>query len=346
MARDFDRKQWLKDRQSGIGGSDIAAIMGKSSFGKTAADVYDEKVAQVIVDPEPSPDMQRGMALEDVAVEEYVKRTGRLVRRQPMRRHRDYPVLMANIDRQIVGDPRGPGTLEVKVPRMSTFFRIKSKGLSDDYILQNQQYSEVYDYSWGAFSIFNADTWQVVHFDIDRDQEIGQVILQQARSFWEDYVLKHIRPPEPEALDLNLPDVGGEIIVLDDPVFQDAMRDLWEARDLAKASEELKKASEQKVKDLIVAQLGGLGVVETPESERVYYTRQTGRVTFQRKLLEQGGPIDALRLSQELQQRGLTPMAVAEIIDATRLDLTEFEKRGADFETLRPYRLKRHIEEE
>lgn len=43
QTKDLTRQEWLKIRQTGIGGSDIAAILGVSKY-KTAYDLYLEKV--------------------------------------------------------------------------------------------------------------------------------------------------------------------------------------------------------------------------------------------------------------------------------------------------------------
>lgn len=40
-----ERLEWLKNRQTGIGGSDVAAILGLSKW-KTPLDVYNDKIAE------------------------------------------------------------------------------------------------------------------------------------------------------------------------------------------------------------------------------------------------------------------------------------------------------------
>ena len=40
-----ERLEWLKTRQTGIGGSDVAAILGHSKW-KTPLDVYIDKIAE------------------------------------------------------------------------------------------------------------------------------------------------------------------------------------------------------------------------------------------------------------------------------------------------------------
>lgn len=69
-----DRELWLMNRKTGIGGSDVAAILGLSPW-RTAVDVYMDKVS-----PETkeigSVAMRRGQFLEPLIVELYAEATG------------------------------------------------------------------------------------------------------------------------------------------------------------------------------------------------------------------------------------------------------------------------------
>ena len=98
---------FLTQRKKGIGGSDIAAILGLSQF-KTALDVYLSKTTE-------QPELQGehlywGHALENPIIDRFVQDTGANVIRQPeMRRHPDYEWAIANADALIVD---GAGTLQ------------------------------------------------------------------------------------------------------------------------------------------------------------------------------------------------------------------------------------------
>jgi putative phage-type endonuclease len=343
---DLDREVWLKNRQKGIGGTDVAPILGVSHWKKTAGDIFDEKTAQVIVDDPENPDKQRGIVLEPIAIQQYRKKSGRKVRSQPIRVHKDYPFLRADVDGQQVGDPRGPGILEVKVPRMPTFQRVKHHGLIEDYILQIQHYLEVYGYSWGTFVVFNADSWQVVYFDIERDGEIAEKIVKAGKVFWLDHVLQNIRPADSAPAEIKLPEVKGEVLLLDDPEFQEAMQDLFEARQIMDTAKDLKKVTDAKVKALVKEHLGGLGVVKSVNEDWiVHYKKQDGKVTFQKDALERAGPVDPLLLAQSLKDQGVSLDVISTAIDTSRMDLTQFNKQGNDYETFKPYRLKQRTEE-
>jgi len=192
------RLEWLKERQTGCGGSDAAPIVqGVDQYGTTISDIYDQKTALAIVDDaEPSKPILRGRYLEPIAADEFVRLTGRKIRRQPMRRHRQYPYMIANVDRQQLNDPRGPGVLEIKAPGWQVFSDIKENGLSDGHIIQLQQYLEVWDYSWGTFAVFDSMAWEMVYFDVERNQDWGDLLIEKEAEFW--VVLEEeVRPSSP-----------------------------------------------------------------------------------------------------------------------------------------------------
>lgn len=93
-----ERLDWLKGRQTGIGGSDVAAILGLSKW-KTPLDVYLAKTGEV--DHEQSQAAYFGTILEDIVAKEFSKRTGLKV--QKVNQQLSKNVWMhANLDRAVV----------------------------------------------------------------------------------------------------------------------------------------------------------------------------------------------------------------------------------------------------
>lgn len=74
------RLDWLKERQKGIGGSDVAAILGVNPY-KTPLDVYYEKTAEIVEDKPQSDAAFWGSTLEDIVAKEFAARTGMKVQR-------------------------------------------------------------------------------------------------------------------------------------------------------------------------------------------------------------------------------------------------------------------------
>ncbi|RXJ70761.1 hypothetical protein CS022_22280 [Veronia nyctiphanis] len=103
-----DEDRFHFQRRLGIGGSDVAAILGLSPY-RTAYEVWEEKTGRS--EPDDLSDNDRvhfGNELEDVVAREYARRTGQKVqkRNHPFV-HKTQPWLRANIDRHIVGADKG-----------------------------------------------------------------------------------------------------------------------------------------------------------------------------------------------------------------------------------------------
>lgn len=99
---------WHGIRATGIGASDAAAAIGLDPY-KTPYALWLEKTG--LVEP---PDLsqneavQMGNRLESTVADIYSERTGRKVVREPRTLHsRNYPFMLANIDRRVVGEKRG-----------------------------------------------------------------------------------------------------------------------------------------------------------------------------------------------------------------------------------------------
>jgi predicted phage-related endonuclease len=260
-----ERQEFLANR-TGIGGSTAGKILGVSRFGD-AGSAYDEIIRTLdghIFEDEDKPippDLERGQVLEPVAVGKYVAVTERMVRKQPQRRHPEHDWMIGNVDRQIIGSPKGPGILEIKCPRYRTFQDVKEHGLQPAYLVQLQHYLSVYGYDWGSFGIFHADSMSLIHFDVERNHEfINDVLIPRLEEFWFKHVMERNRP-DPDALpDVDMPRVGGELTIIDSEPAQEAAALYIEA--VAKKKEWAKV--ETKAKRMISELAGGLGGLEIP----------------------------------------------------------------------------------
>lgn len=71
-----DRKAWLKERQNGIGASEVASVLGLPEAYETPLQVYARKVAFELPNDEPTEAMEWGNKLEPLIAEAYHERTG------------------------------------------------------------------------------------------------------------------------------------------------------------------------------------------------------------------------------------------------------------------------------
>lgn len=95
----MNRDEWLAARRTGIGGSDIAPVAGLSAFGRTAFEVYLDKIGAL--PPWAGNDATRwGHLLEPVVASAYAERESATIAPPPERilRHPDYPWCLASLD--------------------------------------------------------------------------------------------------------------------------------------------------------------------------------------------------------------------------------------------------------
>ncbi len=279
------RAEWLAARRTGIGGSDAGAICGVNPY-RTAADVWEEKMGWA-AELAPTPAMQRGTTLEPIAAELYAQETGRAMRRQPMRRHTVHEWMVGNCDRQIfdAGDGRGTGVLEIKCPGLQTFARIKREGLPEMYVLQLQHYLGVFGYRWGSFALFNAERWELLHFDVEADAELIGRLVEVEGEFWREHVEARVRPDVAPVALPDVPKVEGELVTRGDPEWADAVAMLREAKELSATAGELESAAKARLQAL----MGDAAVVEGAGA-RIYWREQAGSKRLDEKAFRAAHP--------------------------------------------------------
>lgn len=188
---------FLTTRRQGIGGSDIAAILGVSKF-KTALDVYLSKTTE---QPEQKGEhLYWGHALENPIIDRFIQDTGANVIRQPeMRRHPDYEWAIANADALITNGDTIEAILEIKT---SSAFKSREWGADDtdevpiEYIAQVQWYMWIYDVNEAYLAALIGGN-QYRQYHITRDDELIAMLAEKAQAFWQNHVIPRI-PPEPQ----------------------------------------------------------------------------------------------------------------------------------------------------
>ena len=102
-------------RKLGLGSSDAAVAVGLSPY-KCPLSLWLEKTGRK--EPEDISHKEAvlwGIELEPVLAQVYAKRTGYRVRRvNAVLQHPEHLFMLANLDREVVGHPDGPGILEIK----------------------------------------------------------------------------------------------------------------------------------------------------------------------------------------------------------------------------------------
>lgn len=191
------RQEFLARRKSGIGGSDVAAVLGLSRW-KTPFELWREKTdEEAPADNTQSDVLMLSSYLEDYTAQKYATATGHKVRRRnTLLKRKERPYLIGNIDREICGDPRGVGFLECKAVSNFNFRKIEFYGLPDEYVLQKEHYFYVSNglYKWGAFAILNRDNGRLLTFEVSPTPEVYAEALPKLEAFW--HCVETKMPPE------------------------------------------------------------------------------------------------------------------------------------------------------
>ena len=250
---------FLTQRKKGIGGSDIAAILGVSKF-KTALDVYLSKTTD---QPEQQGEhLYWGHALENPIIDRFVQDTGALVIRQPeTRQHPDYEWAIANADALITNGDTIEAILEIKT---SSAFKSREWGADDtdevpiEYIAQVQWYMWIYDVNEAYLAALIGGN-QYRQYHITRDDELIAMLAEKAQAFWQNHVIPRI-PPEPQdgadAQNLSPPDNGATA-----EADSDTLTAYAELREL-KAQEKELKAQIAAREDLLKIKIGNYSAMQ------------------------------------------------------------------------------------
>lgn len=188
----LDKKEWLKYRKSGIGGSDAGAVCGLNPY-RTAMQVYQDKVSEEIeeVDNEA---MRQGREFEDYVAKRFMEATGKKVRRaNAMFYNEENPFMLADVDRMVVGENAG---LECKTASPYMEDKWKDGNIPLSYQIQCYHY----------MAVCNADAWYLAvviygrefkYYKIERDEAVIADLIQIEKAFWENHVMKQ-QIPDPD----------------------------------------------------------------------------------------------------------------------------------------------------
>lgn len=274
------------DRTKSIGGSDSPVILGVSPF-KDRLTLWGQKRGTLPPEEE-TPAMKRGKILEPIVANLYSEATGRKLEFAPTNKpHPDYPWLTGSIDRMIVQPETDimEAPLEIKCPGLKVFAKCLRQGVPEYYMVQNQHYQAVIGKTWGSLAVFNAERWELIFFDVNRDDELINMIIVKDAEFWQ-MVQDGVPPVELPAPVLDLPKVEPqEVYTLDSPDWAYAVKRFRESRSLREEAEVLEKESQEVIQMLMAEHT----VVEG-DGLRVYWKEQAGRKSVDGKLLQATHP--------------------------------------------------------
>lgn len=191
VAEAEDHDKWLAVRDLGIGGSDAAVIVGLNPY-KKPYKLWAEKTGQAEPDDlSENEAVYFGTVLEEIVAREFCKRNNKKVKRCGTLQDEEFPFMLANIDRWVVGENAG---LECKTANGFKAKEWEDENAPAHYILQCQWY----------MGITGAERWYLAclvggqHFvchTIERNEADIGALRQAVYTFWNGNVLTNM-PPE------------------------------------------------------------------------------------------------------------------------------------------------------
>ncbi|WP_441251157.1 YqaJ viral recombinase family protein [Kitasatospora sp. McL0602] len=290
-----DREQWLTARRNGIGSSDLAAILGLSSYGNELS-VYYDKTGELPLESDDSEPALWGRSLEENVAREWARRNRTFGRRVGLVANDARPWQMCTLDRRVLRCPINEGdscALEIKC-RHQMKAPMWRKGCPDDVLAQTLHQADVcgFDHMHVAVLIGGNDYRQ---FTV-RVAEHAQLVLDlraAAGDLWARVETR--RPPVmgPEAdpgplLDLYKrlhPERSGVIRIDRDGDAQDALSDYLAAgRDESAAKKRKAAAYAQMLAALGNAEMAVMG------DKPAYSIEQSNKETPDLKRLRERWP--------------------------------------------------------
>lgn len=285
--KDMLREDWLEVRKCGIGGSDAAAAVGLSPY-QSQLELWLTKTGRDANLPKSDPEDTSepvfwGTVLEPIVAAAYTKQTGNRVRRvNAVLQHATIPFMLANVDREVVGNPE-VALLECKTAG-EFGARLWRDGVPEYVQLQVMHQLMVTGKHAADVAVLLCGQKLDVH-RIERDDALIARLVELEAAFWR-YVETDTPPPADgsesadRALRCLYPGTGGTVDFTDDRRMSSAFADLVAVR----ADIEHRQTIEAQLKQQIQQAM--------TEADRAQF--ETGSVSFKRS--KDGSGVDLKRL--------------------------------------------------
>ena len=280
----MEKALWLEERRKGIGGSDVAAIMGLSPW-KTAYQVYREKRKEV-EDWGGNSLTDWGKRMEPAIRQWYSDQTGRDVRLpDKIMYHPQHPFMLASLD-GFTDDGR---VVEIKTARSGKDWgEPETNQIPDYYAVQVHHYMTITGFQVADIPVSIAGGSPSLYI-VEADKEISEMIIEACAKFWER--VQSGNPPDPVTYADAVARFGkiksdGSIIATTELI--EAIAGLKQLRAQLGAMED----AEEAVKAKLIIALGDQAdtIIDSAGQTLVTYKLANGRKLFDSKSLEKEMP--------------------------------------------------------
>ena len=220
VKKGLTRVEFLARRKSGIGGSDIAAILGLSPW-RTALDVWLDKTSPEVIETPSAPigtgaALWWGSRLEEVIGKAYSEATGRRIQRHnALIVDAAHPYMIGDVDfLAYTSDGKTPATkkgvrtdlgIEVKTARFASdeWGADGTDEIPAGYLAQVQWYMGLLPsvQRFDLVALFGGSELRI--YPVERDDDLIAGIRDAGERFWRDFVAAGCPPPPATAEDVR-----------------------------------------------------------------------------------------------------------------------------------------------
>ena len=168
--------EWLEARKDHLGASDAPVVMGVSPW-TTIYQLWEEK-ARLREPKKKTKSMDRGIELEPIAREEFIKMTGIFVEPEVLF-HAENKFMMASLD-GLSQDKKY--ALEIKYPGEKDHAIALKNMIPEHYFPQLQHQLEVCGLEMIFYFSFNGSSGKIV--EVHRDDAYIKNLIEEEKSFW------------------------------------------------------------------------------------------------------------------------------------------------------------------
>ena len=266
-------EEWLSYRRRGIGGSDVASILGISPF-RTARDLYYDKrnIVSVNDNEENWVAMSMGHLLEDLVGKIFQHKTGfEIYQIKKMFYHPKYPFMLADIDYFVTLPDGSTALLELKTTNYNArgkWWLDKQEIVPAYYEAQGRHYMAVMDIDRIFYCcLYGNNLNEVIIRELKRDFAYEEEMIFLEQEFWQNHVQAQVPPPYTEEGELVIKsvrshaghaDVSASVIEFDKNMKSKLFRfqELQEQKKTYEAPVKKVKSEMERLKALIIAEMG------------------------------------------------------------------------------------------
>jgi putative phage-type endonuclease len=202
-----EKESYAASRANGLGGSDVAAILGFSPW-KTPFEVWEAKVAPEKIPALDSEMLWWGLALEPIVRDRYAQRLGvDVIAPEKLSAYFKNTRPWNAINLVIGEEPWMIAAPDGWIPSMNRGYEGKcsarksgewgaegSEEVPAHYFVADSWYMKICEaFGWNFGVLFSGNTLQ--EYRIERDPVFERNMTEVARAFWHDYVVKKTEPP-------------------------------------------------------------------------------------------------------------------------------------------------------